>query len=203
MAGKQASLLPEPAESEVRQVYEGSKDILLENGLLWLTDDVDEDTIPPLVESIWELNLLPVEMQPPVIRLFINSYGGVMSDGVDLIDAMKFSKIPVATIVSGMAGSMGQIIAMHGEKGLRCMTPNSFMMVHQFAAGANGKEHELNAIYRHFENTGSLAIEWFKKGTGKSEAYIRKHLLGPSDNFLTAEQAVKHGLVDLIFQELH
>jgi ATP-dependent Clp protease protease subunit len=187
----------------MRPVFEKPDNVLIENGLLWLTDDVSEETIPPLVRAIWEINLMPPELQPPIIRLFVNSYGGSMTDGIALLDAMKMSKIPVATIVSGMAGSMGQIIAMHGCKGLRCMTPNSVIMAHQFAAGiGTAKEHELKAVFTHFQNAGSLAIRWFKECTGKSEHYIRKHLQGPSDVFMTPEDALKHGLIDIILKEI-
>ena len=192
-------MLPQASEPVTKQVHNASSDSVFENGLLFLSDDVDETTIPPLVEAIWELNLLPQELQPPLIRLFINSHGGSMTDGVAFLDAMRMSKIPIATIVSGTAGSMAQIIAMHGKKGLRCITSDSYIMSHQYSSGINSsKEHEINAAYNHWAATSGTFMQWYRKCTGKSDKYIRTHMQGPSDSFITPAEAVKHGLVDFI-----
>ena len=71
-------------------------------------------------------------------------------------------------------------------------------MSHQYSWGSRGKEHELYAINKEFELSSERMIEHYKKCTGKSEAYIRKHLLGPSDEWMSAKEAVKHGIADKV-----
>ena len=43
-------------------------------------------------------------------------------------------------------------------------------------------------------------IDHYKKCTGKTESYIRKHLLPETDQWLSPEEVVKHGIADHIVE---
>lgn len=170
---------------------------LRESGVLYLNDKFDKDTIHPLVVQITEYNLMPEEVQPERITLFINSPGGTVFWAWQLIDAIKMSEIPVVTVAQGLAASCGVLTLMAGDK--RIATHNTSIMSHTFSWGSVGKEGELYAKVKEFELASERMLEHYKKCTGKSEKYIRKHLLHPHDEWMTPQEAKKHGLIDEIW----
>ena len=171
---------------------------LRENGILMLVDKFDQEKIMPLVAAIYEYNLMPEELQPDQLTLIINSPGGSVHSAFHLIDAMMMSEIPVVTIGKGLVASCGVLTIMAGDR--RLLTHNTSVMSHQFSWGSKGKEHELQAIIKEFDLAGDRMIEHYKKCTKKSESYIRKNLLHPTDEWLTPEECKKHGLIDEIVE---
>lgn len=171
---------------------------LRENGVLWLNDKFDKETIFPLVCAIQEYNIMPEEVAPKEIKLIINSPGGAVHWAFPLINAIKMSEIPVVTIVDGLAASCGCLLLMSGDK--RIAMANASIMSHTYAWGSAGKEHELYAKVKEFEMSSERMIYHYKKCTKKSEKYIRKHLLCDSDVWLSPEESLKHGLIDEIWE---
>ena len=181
-----------PAEMKAPGTY------LRENGILMLVDKFDQEKIMPLVAAIYEYNLMPEEVRPEQLTLIINSPGGSVHSAFHLIDAMMMSEIPVVTIGKGLVASCGVLTIMAGDR--RLLTHNTSVMSHQYSWGSKGKEHELHAIVKEFDMASSRMIEHYKKCTKKSESYIRKHLLHPTDEWLTPEECKKHGLIDEIVE---
>lgn len=167
---------------------------LRENGILMLVDKFDQEKIMPLVAAIYEYNLMPEELQPEQLTLIINSPGGSVHSAFHLIDAMMMSEIPVVTIGKGLVASCGVLTIMAGDR--RLLTHNTSVMSHQYSWGSRGKEHELQAIVKEFDMASSRMVEHYKKCTKKSETYIRKHLLHPTDEWMTPAECIKHGIVD-------
>ena len=89
---------------------------------------------------------------------------------------------------------------MAGAKGRRFVTHNSSVMSHQYSWGSMGKEHELVAKQKEFKLASKRMEEHYKKCTGKSVTYIRKHLLGPTDTWLSPTETVKHGIADKVIK---
>ena len=85
--------------------------------------------------------LLYLEGQDPEkdISLYINSPGGVITDGMAIYDTMQYIKCDVSTICLGMAASMGAFLLAAGTKGKRFALPNSEIMIHQPSGGAQGQ----------------------------------------------------------------
>jgi len=179
-------------------VYEQPGKLLTDAAILMITKDFSQETIMPVVARIMEFNLLPEELRPPFITLIINSPGGSVHSCFHLIDVIKSSKIPVHTIAQGLVASCGVLTLMAGEKGHRSVTHNTSIMSHTWSWGANGTSHDLDAIQKEFAQSTDRMVAHYKKCTGKSEAYIKKHLIGMVDNWMTPEEAVKHGIVDTI-----
>jgi len=171
---------------------------LRENGMLYLNDKFDKETIHPLVVQIHEYNLMPKELQPEEIWLHINSPGGTVFWAWQLIDAMKSSKIPVVTIAQGLAASCGVLTLMAGDR--RVATHNTSIMSHTYAWGSQGKEGELYAKIKEYELASGRMLEHYKKCTKKGVKYIRKNLLHPHDEWMTPEEAVTHGIIDEVWK---
>ena len=165
-----------------------------EAGILFLTDKFDQEKIIPLVAQIYEYNLMPEELRPDTITLVINSPGGSVHSAFHLIDAMMMSEVPVNTLGHGLVASCGVLTIMAGKR--RMMTHNTSVMSHQYSWGSQGKEHELQAKFKEFDMAGIRMEEHYKKFTKKSVKYIRKNLLHATDEWLTPEECLKHGIVD-------
>lgn len=198
MAKKKVAADKTEAQPEAAPVMAAPGTYMRENGVLWLNDKFDKDTIFPLVAAIQEYNLMEPELAPKQIKLFINSPGGEVHWALPLINAIKMSEIPVITIVDGMAASCGCMLLMVGDK--RVALANATIMSHQYSAGATGKEHELYARVKMFESISERIVTLYKKHTKKNEKYIRKHLLCDSDVWLTPEEAMKHGIIDEVWE---
>ena len=171
-------------------------DPLTASGYILFDQDFDSDTVKPAIIKIKMLNLLPKDKQPKRILIDINSPGGIIWSLNHLLQTMKESKIPVDTHTSGLAASCGCLLLMHGQR--RTATKYADIMSHQFSWGAEGKEHELMGKQKAIKLGSKRMIDMYKKTTGKSEKYIRQHLLGPTDVWLTASEAKKHGIIDAI-----
>ena len=168
------------------------------SGTLILDKEFNAENITPLVRSIKYLNLLPKDKQPKRITIEINSPGGVIWNLNHLLYAMETSKIPVDTKAVGLAASCGCLLLMAGKK--RYAVMGSDIMSHQYSWGGQGKEHELYGRIKAFKNGSKRMIAMYKKYTGKSETYIRKYLLGPTDVWLTPTEALKHGIIDKVIR---
>lgn len=165
-----------------------------EAGILFLTDKFDQEKIMPLVAQIYEYNFMPEELRPDAITLVINSPGGSVHSAFHLIDAMMMSEVPVNTLGHGLVASCGVLTIMAGKR--RMMTHNTSVMSHQYSWGSQGKEHELQAKFKEFDMAGIRMEEHYKRFTKKSVKYIRKNLLHATDEWLTPEECLKHGIVD-------
>lgn len=174
--------------------------VLKENGILFMDKKFDQENCMPLVKMIMEYNLMPPSKAPDIIRLYINSPGGEVASAFHLIDVIKQSRIPVYTYGMGSIASCGVLLMMAGESGHRYLTQNTSIMSHQYSWGSGGKEHELFAKIKQFEISSEKLMDHYKKCTGKSRKYIRKHLLPESDMWLTPEEAVTHGIADKVVE---
>lgn len=173
-------------------------DLIDTNNIYLFMEPFENKTVKPAIEWIIKKNLLSNKARPKHLTLMICSPGGEVSSAFALIDTMKGSKIPVHTLGLGEIASCGLLTFMSGEKGHRCVTPNTSILSHQYSWGSHGKEHELFARVREFELTTARMMEHYKKCTGLSEKDIRKYLLPAEDVWLSADQAVEYGIADEI-----
>ena len=159
--------------------------------------DFDASSTGEAMEFIIVRNLMTKD-RPKAIKMIINSPGGEVSSAFALIDTMKGSKIPIYTYGLGEISSCGLMTFIAGKKGHRYITRNTSILSHQYSWGAMGKQHELMARVKEFENTHNRIMNHYKKCTGMTEQNIKKYLLPPEDVWLTPTEAVKYGVADEI-----
>lgn len=164
---------------------------------LFLNKIVTREVAEDLVREMIAKATLPPHLRPSELILFINSPGGDAFAAIQIIDAMLHLPIPVITYGSGSIASAALLILMSGT-GTRVATNNSILMTHQFATGNEGKHHELLASQKEYTIVDSILLKRYKLSTGKSESYIRKHLLPAHDVYLTAEEALTHKIIDQV-----
>ena len=113
-----------------------------------------------------------------------------------IFDTMNFINADVQTIVIGMAASMGAFLLAAGEKGKRYALPNAEVMIHQPLGGAQGQATEIEIAARHILKTRDTLNKILAERTGQTLKVIARDT--DRDNYMSAEEAVKYGLVDAI-----
>jgi ATP-dependent Clp protease protease subunit len=169
---------------------------LLKERIIFVTGVV-EDNMAALIVA--QLLFLESENPKKEIALYINSPGGVVSAGLGVYDTMQFIRPAVATLCIGQAASMGSLLLAAGEAGMRASLPNSRIMVHQPSGGFQGQVTDILIHAREVENLKRRLNEIYEKHTGRTYDEIEKAL--ERDNFLSAEDAKKFGIIDNVFQK--
>ena len=173
---------------------------LLKDRIIMLTEDVNHVTASSIVAQ-----LLFLESEDPdkEISFYINSPGGSITDGMAIVDTMRYIKCPISTICVGMAASMGAVLLACGDKGKRFATPNSEIMIHQplISGGLSGQATEIKINADHILRTRSRLNKLLSEQTGQDLETIEKDT--ERDNYMLAEEALKYGLIDGILDKRH
>jgi len=177
--------------------YDNPSQALNDHGIYVFMDDVDAESIKPVIEWILHENHVRKKKHKELL-LMVCSNGGNISEAFALIDVMRSSKIPVKTVGLGCIASCGLLIFLAGAKGRRVLTPNTSVLSHQFSWDVGGKAHELFATVKEFDLTQKRMIEHYRRSTGLDDDTIRQVLLPPQDVYLDAEEARKYNICDAI-----
>ena len=188
------SLVPYVVEQTSRG--ERSYDIfsrLLNDRIVMLGEEVNATTASLVVAQ-----LLYLEAQDPDkdIQFYINSPGGSVTDGMAIYDTMQYIKCDVSTICVGMAASMGALLLAAGTKGKRLALPNAEIMIHQPLGGARGQATDIAIQAEQIMRIKRKMNELLSKHTGQTIKTIEKDV--ERDHYMTAEEALKYGLIDEI-----
>ena len=187
-----------PTVIEKSQFGERAYDIfsrLLRDNIVFLDGPIDDHTANLVIA---QLLFLESENPKKDISFYINSPGGVITAGMAIIDTMNYIKNDVSTVVVGLAASMGAVILSAGAKGKRFALPNAEIMIHQPLGGAEGQASDIEISAKHILKNRENLNKLLAKNTGKSVAQIEKD--ADRDNWMSANDAKKYGLVDQILQ---
>ena len=172
---------------------------LLKDRIIFLAEDVNATSASLVVAQ-----LLFLESEDPdkEIYLYINSPGGSITDGMAIVDTINYIKCPVSTICVGMAASMGAVLLASGAKGKRYATPNAEILIHQpliAGGGLSGQTTEIKIHADHMVRTREKLNKILSERTGQPIETIEKDT--ERDNYMTAEEALKYGLIDGILDK--
>ena len=190
------SLVPYVVEQTSRG--ERSYDIfsrLLNDRIILLNEEVNSASAGVVVAQ-----LLYLEGQDPEkdISLYINSPGGVITDGMAIYDTMQYIKCDVSTICLGMAASMGAFLLAAGTKGKRFALPNSELMIHQPSGGAQGQATDISIHANHILRVKDKLNQILSERTGQPLDVVKRDT--ERDNFMTAQEALEYGLIDKVIE---
>ena len=166
---------------------------LLKERIIFLVGPVNDN-----LSSLISAQLLFLESENPEkeISLYINSPGGVVTDGLAIYDTMQFIQSPVSTLCFGQAASMGSFLLAAGEKGMRYALPNSRIMVHQPSAGFKGQATDIEIHAKEVLSMKSNLNKLYSKHTGQAVDAVEEAL--ERDNFMSPDEALKFGIIDEI-----
>lgn len=164
---------------------------LLKDRIIFLGGPIDDN-----VANVVVAQLLFLESEDPDkdIHLYINSPGGVVTAGLAIYDTMQYIKPDVSTICIGQAASMGAVLLTAGAKGKRFALPNARIMIHQPLGGAQGQSTDIQIQAREIQRIRDNINTIFVQTTGKDMEQIIADT--ERDNFMTAQEAKKYGIVD-------
>ncbi len=191
-----SSLVPYVVEQTSRG--ERSYDIfsrLLNDRIIMLSDEVNDATASLVVAQ-----LLYLEGDDPDkdIQLYINSPGGSITAGMAIYDTMQYIKCDVSTICIGLAASMGSFLLAAGAKGKRLALPNSEIMIHQPLGGAKGQAADIKIQADHIVYIRNRMNRMLSEMTGQPLEVIERDT--DRDNWMSADDAVRYGLVDKVVE---
>ena len=190
--------IPNPIVIEQTPRGERQYDIysrLMIDRIIFLGTEVN-DTVANLLIA----QMLFLESNDPEkpINFYINSPGGSVYAGLGIYDVMKFVKCEVHTYCIGMAASMGAFLLSAGTKGKRFALPNARIMIHQPLGGARGQATDIEIQAKEILHLKKRLNEMLAEHTGKAYDTIARDT--DRDNYMSADEAVKYGIVDKVMK---
>lgn len=166
---------------------------LLKERIIFLGTGVNDDVANVIVA---QLLFLEAEDPDKDITFYINSPGGSVSAGMAIYDTMQFIKCDIATLCMGQAASMGAVLLAAGTEGKRYALPNSRIMIHQPLGGFQGQATDIDIHAKEILRIREDLNKILAGHTGKTLKKIKNDT--DRDNFMTAVEAQKYGLVDKV-----
>lgn len=166
---------------------------LLKDRIIILGRPIDENLANTVVAS-----LLFLEKEDPEkdIDLYINSPGGIVTQGLAIYDAMQIIKPDVSTICIGLAASMGAVVLAGGAKGKRYALPNAEILIHQPTGGVHGQASDIGIHAENILKTRERLNQILCAHTGQPIEKVRVDT--DRDKFMSPTEALEYGLIDEI-----
>jgi ATP-dependent Clp protease protease subunit len=111
---------------------------------------------------------------------------------------MQFISSKVATICTGMAASMGAVLLVAGEKGMRAALPHSRVMIHQPLGGIQGQASDIEITAREILKLKDELYQIISDHSGQSMEKIRQD--ADRDYWMTADEALQYGMIDQVYR---
>jgi ATP-dependent Clp protease, protease subunit len=166
---------------------------LLLDRIVFIGSEIN-DTVSNLVVA--QLLFLEADGPEKDIHMYINSPGGSVTAGMAIYDTMQYIKSDVCTYCVGQASSMGAFLLAGGQKEKRFAMPNSKIMIHQPMGGFSGQATDMQIHAQEILRTKDRLNRIMAQNTGKDLDTIQKD--SDRDYFMSAEEAMKYGIVDKI-----
>lgn len=179
------------ATKDLEQTMVDIRASLLTDRNLFLYGEINSNTCLRMQEQLLFLN---GEDETKEITMYINGPGGIISDGLGLIDIIKSIKAPVNTVCVGLAASMSALIFINGDK--RYMLPNSQLMLHQPLGGAFGQASDIELLSAQILKTKANIHQMIANSSALDVKKIEK--LTDRDCYIDANTALKYKLADEI-----
>lgn len=167
---------------------------LMQNRIIFLGDAIDSN-----VANIIQAQLLYLQaISDEDITIYINSPGGIITDGLAIYDTMQFIKPDIQTVCTGMAASMASILLVAGTKGKRKILPNGRVLIHQPWGGAMGTAADMTIEVEEINKDKAKLYQILAKHTGQDIDIIIND--SQRDFWLDAQEALNYGCVDEIIK---
>ena len=169
---------------------------LLKERVIFMGEEVNSATANIVIAQLLHL---AYEDPKKDIKLYINSPGGSVYDGLAIIDTMNYIEPDVQTIGIGLQASMGAMLLSAGAKGKRYALPNARVMIHQPSSGTEGKITDQEIALKEGIYLKKVLAEMMAKNTGKTLAQVEKDM--DRDNWMSAKEAKEYGIIDEVIEK--
>jgi len=185
----------------IEKTHEGERSFdiysrLLNERIIFLGEDVNEATANVVVAQLLHLAYADPKKD---IKLYINSPGGTVYDGLAIYDTIQYISPDVQTIGIGLQASMGAFLLSSGTKGKRFALPHSRIMIHQPSSGTQGKVTDQEISLRESILLKKQLNEMLAKNTGQKLSKIESDM--ERDFWMSSEEAKTYGIIDDIIKK--
>ena len=163
--------------------------------IIFLGQEIDDDYANQIIGVLLYLDQ---EDSTRPIYMYINCPGGSVIAGLAIYDVMKLIRSEVVTINIGMSASMASFLLAAGKPGKRLALPHSRVMIHQPMGGSQGQAEDIRVEANQILRIKDNLVKMYSLMTGRTKEQIIEDL--DRDNYLSAEEALEHGLIDEIVE---
>ena len=188
-----------PSILEERQLNVTQMDVfsrLMMDRIIFMGTAVNDYTANVIQAQLLYLDSVDSERD---ISLYLNTPGGSVYAGLGIYDTIQFIGSKVATICTGMAASMGAVLLVAGEKGMRAALPHSRVMIHQPLGGIQGQASDIEITAREILKLKDELYQIISDHSGQSMDKIRQD--ADRDYWMTAQEALAYGMIDKVFKK--
>ena len=186
-----------PSILEERQLNVTQMDVfsrLMMDRIIFLGTEVNDYTANVIQAQLLYLDSVDSDRD---ISIYLNTPGGSVYAGLGIYDTMQFVKSKVATICTGMAASMGAVLLVAGEKGMRAALPHSRVMIHQPLGGIQGQASDIEITAREILKLKDELYQIIADHSGQTVEKIRQD--ADRDYWMTAKEALEYGMIDKVY----
>ncbi len=187
-----------PSILEERQLNVTQMDVfsrLMMDRIIFLGTEVNDYTANVIQAQLLYLDSVDSDRD---ISIYLNTPGGSVYAGLGIYDTMQFVRSRVATICTGMAASMGAVLLVAGEKGMRAALPHSRVMIHQPLGGIQGQASDIEITAREILKLKDELYQIISDHSGQTTEKIRQD--ADRDYWMTAEEALQYGMIDKVYR---
>lgn len=187
-------------ESMLAKLLDTPDDAILQQlGVYYIFGSIEEGSLKPIHQNVLLKHLSGPKSWKGDLVFIINSGGGSVDETNALLDLLSNIRMDVRTVGLGTCASAAACLLAAGTHGKRTIGATTKVMIHCYSWGTYGKHHDLVAV-RHIQNSfyDDEVKFWIKHSKYKTKKDVEKYLLKKEDVWLTAKEALKHGIVDHI-----
>lgn len=187
-----------PSILEERQLNVTQMDVfsrLMMDRIIFLGTEVNDYTANVIQAQLLYLDSVDSDKD---ISIYLNTPGGSVYAGLGIYDTMQFVKSRVATICTGMAASMGAVLLVAGEKGMRAALPHSRVMIHQPMGGIQGQASDIEITAKEILKLKDELYQIISDHSGQTMEKIRQD--ADRDYWMTAAEALEYGMIDKVYK---
>ncbi len=186
-----------PSILEERQLNVTQMDVfsrLMMDRIIFLGTEINDYTANVIQAQLLYLDSADSDRD---INIYLNTPGGSVYAGLGIYDTMQFVKSRVSTICTGLAASMGAVLLVAGENGMRAALPHSRVMIHQPLGGIQGQASDIEITAREILKLKEELYQIIAQHSGQEIERIRQD--ADRDHWMTAQEALEYKMIDKIY----
>ena len=186
-----------PSILEERQLNVTQMDVfsrLMMDRIIFLGTEINDYTANVIQAQLLYLDSADSDRD---INIYLNTPGGSVYAGLGIYDTMQFVKSRVSTICTGLAASMGAVLLVAGEPGMRAALPHSRVMIHQPLGGIQGQASDIEITAREILKLKEELYQIIAQHSGQSIERIRQD--ADRDHWMTAHEALEYKMIDKVY----
>ncbi|VWU51763.1 ATP-dependent Clp protease proteolytic subunit [Hepatocystis sp. ex Piliocolobus tephrosceles] len=181
-------------KGSIKDIKKDIKLYFFKKRIIYLTEEINKKTCDEIISQLLYLDSL----NNKDIRLYINSPGGSINEGLAILDIFNYIKSDIQTISFGLVASMASVILASGKKGKRKSLPNCRIMIHQPLGNAFGDPHDIEIQTKEIIYLKKLLYSYLSKFTNQTIETIEKH--SDRDYYMNALEAKNYGIIDEVIE---